>query len=253
METETKTVGQSIKLTGLPGDPIAGLCRVLERAEKAEITGIHEKVNGKKLYDLQIKYLRDIDESKYLRLYNVDFDLISECVDIVHNKAKSSCDVFFEFSENLMINGKRVFPEISGNCFHWRVYPNNDQSGMWEYEFGIMRNAIVFTYNKSEMLSAFNEKFSDFIDDFKSYRSKPKYPGLFQGAFNAYTHPDKPKDSNDSDIVLIDLKGNRDQEDFTLGFYDYEESKWVDSETSDYIENTDLLRWMPLPLAKYDK
>jgi len=52
-----------------------------------------------------------------------------------------------------------------------------------------------------------------------------------------------------SDSVLIDPDGTRNF--FTIGWYDFDEQKWVNNDDHD-LTNKDKLRWQYLPLNKYD-
>lgn len=181
METiNEKRVGDFIELTGFDGDPIVGLKRILDRAEKVEITGIHHKFAGIKTYDLSIKYLRFIEKDgvergKWIRLYNVNIDEILECVDGLNEKESHSCDVFISFTKEKNIvsdtSGITVMPEISGMFFHWKIY-NPDQS--LRFEFTIDRSAIVFTQGMKEIVDALHIKWNEFIDEFIKFKYSEK-------------------------------------------------------------------------------
>ncbi len=53
-----------------------------------------------------------------------------------------------------------------------------------------------------------------------------------------------------SDDVLIDRTGKR--KNFVVGWYDFDEKKWIVSHGIDELEPSELV-WQYLPLAKYDK
>lgn len=77
---------------------------------------------------------------------------------------------------------------------------------------------------------------------------------VFNIAFTMDQFPPKnDPEFGDSDVVLIDETGERKF--FTLGYYDYDDNEWVDETISEVIDSERLhkMRWMYLPLAKYDK
>jgi hypothetical protein len=69
-------------------------------------------------------------------------------------------------------------------------------------------------------------------------------------AFDANTPPPKEEGEDYSVDVLVDLNGNREH--FIIGHYDYQEKKWY-FHGDDSVLELEHMRWMYLPLAKYDK
>jgi len=72
----------------------------------------------------------------------------------------------------------------------------------------------------------------------------------FTQAFDAKTLPQHNGKEGYSDDVLIDVDGNRKT--FVIGWYDFDENKW---EVPYFLKTSiDLkhMKWMYLPLAKYD-
>lgn len=68
-------------------------------------------------------------------------------------------------------------------------------------------------------------------------------------AYSADELPKRDAESGDSDMVLIDLEGDR--EEFIIGYYDFIEKDWFGTD-GDGILVDKSMRWMYLPLAKYD-
>jgi len=68
-------------------------------------------------------------------------------------------------------------------------------------------------------------------------------------AFTADQLPPR-NESGESDQVLIDLEGDRTE--FIIGCYDFISKEWVQDNGNGIIID-DHMRWMYLPLAKYDK
>lgn len=72
---------------------------------------------------------------------------------------------------------------------------------------------------------------------------------MFDQAFTMDIFPKKDGDSGESDRVLIDLEGDRTE--FIIGYYDFIEKDWWDDNGGGIIVDENM-RWMYLPLAKYD-
>lgn len=76
---------------------------------------------------------------------------------------------------------------------------------------------------------------------------------IFSEAFTSDQLPPMQIDSSDSDMVLVDETGERKF--FNIWFYDHFNKNWIEASSGVEVEEETLkkMRWMHLPLAKYDK
>lgn len=72
--------------------------------------------------------------------------------------------------------------------------------------------------------------------------------------FTCKTKPHRNEDQAErrTDYVLIDLKGNREEQDYHIGYYSYDRRHWMYISGAYLGEKPRLMRWQYLPLAKYD-
>jgi len=113
----------------------------------------------------------------------------------------------------------------------------------------VVKRNFSKVYPQSEMISILPiQTISDEMNP-----SHRRNLSVFSTAFTATELPPRRDLNGDTDIVLIDLKGDRKDYDFTLGYYDHNLKEWMDDSIQQAITDTHRMRWMYLPLAKYEK
>lgn len=90
---------------------------------------------------------------------------------------------------------------------------------------------------------------SDAVDNVSFIKEETQHS--FGLAYTSVNIPERYPNKKISDCVLIDLEGNRTE--FIIGHYDFPNENWTETATGDNILVDENMRWMYLPLAKYDK
>lgn len=116
----------------------------------------------------------------------------------------------------------------------------------------------LFMDNESKMLSFFNDESNpvvgltyDEITRYLKIKDKPKRleESPFSGFHSSNELPDRDSLEEDlSEYVLIDIYGNRNWDDFEIGYFDYGIEKWCLKKSPERYIDLDHMKWAKLPL-----
>jgi len=140
------------------------------------------------------------------------------------------------------------------------IGPRDTAQWMLDKSVALIENWFPVHYPQSKLLSVIaHETISENNDPIPmtipriTTQIPAKEPAVFNAAFTSDQLPPKQPGSSDSDMVLVDETGAR--EFFNIWFYDHFNKNWIEASSGVEVEEETLktMRWMYLPLAKYDK